>query len=347
MATARKTPSGMWRCRAYSHTDAQGKQHYKSFTRPTKTEAETAAAKFSGKADRTARVDITVNEAVEGYINAKEGVLSPSTLREYRRMQQHNFEQIGHKKIRRITSTEVQTFISEFSKNHSAKTVMNTYGLLTASVALYDPDISWRIKLPPKQKRRTQAATDAQITKLFKAASPMLQKCIALGAFTSMRRGEICALKYGDIQGDRIHVHADMVHDEHGAWIYKDYPKTAESDRFAPVPADVVALLGEGDPDEFIIKWIPDTVTKRFIDLRDSLGLHDIRFHDLRKYYASIAAVLIPDIYAESFGGWRHGSRVMKEVYQQKIDPLEQQYADTMRQHFSGLISENMTQNMT
>ena len=337
MPTAKKQPSGMYRCRVYSHTDAQGKQHYRSFTAPTKTEAEALANKFSGKADRTARVDLTVNEVLNGYISAKNGVLSPSTVRGYRQMEKH-FEKIGHKKIKRLTSSEVQAFISDLAKDHSPKTVMNIYGFLTASVALYDPDISWRVKLPPKQKKRTQAATDDQITKLFKAASPTLQKCIALGAFTSMRRGEICALKYGDVQGDRIHVHADMVHDEFGKWICKPYPKTAESDRFVPVPADVLAILGDGDPDEFIIKWIPDTVTKRFIDLRDSLGLHDIRFHDLRKYYASIAAVLIPDIYAESFGGWRHGSRVMKEVYQQKIDPLEEKYADTMRDHFNSLI---------
>ena len=340
MPTAKKQPSGMYRCRVYSHTDAQGKQHYRSFTAPTKTEAESLANKFSGKADRTARVDLTVNEVLNGYISAKNGVLSPSTVRGYRQMEKH-FEKIGHKKIRRLTSSEVQAFISDLAKDHSPKTVMNIYGFLTASVALYDPDISWRVKLPPKQKKRTQAATDAQITKLFQEASPMLQKCIALAAFTSMRRGEICALKYKDIQGDCIHVHADMVHDEHGAWIYKDYPKTADSDRFAPVPADVIALLGTGDPDEYIIEWIPDTVTKRFIELRDKLGLGGIRFHDLRKYYASIAAALIPDIYAESFGGWRHGSRVMKEVYQQKIDPLEEQYANTMRDHFSKLIAKH------
>ena len=347
MATARKTSSGMWRCRAYSHTDAQGKQHYKSFTAPTKAEAESAASQFSGKADRTVRVDLTVGEVLEGYINAKSGVLSPSTVRGYRQMQRNYFKEISHKKIRRLTTAEVQSFVSELSKDHSQKTVMNIYGFLTASVALYAPEISWRIKLPPKQKKRSQAATDVQIVALFEAASPELKKCIALAAFTSMRRGEICALKYGDIQGESIHVHADMVHDENGEWILKAYPKTADSDRFVPVPSQVISLLGDGDPNELIIKWIPDTITKRFIDLRNELNLGEIRFHDLRKYYASIAASLIPDIYAESFGGWRHGSRVMKEVYQQKIDPLEKQYADTMRDHFSGLISKSMTQNMT
>ena len=49
MPTAKKQPSGMYRCRVYSHTDAQGKQHYRSFTAPTKTEAESLANKFGNE----------------------------------------------------------------------------------------------------------------------------------------------------------------------------------------------------------------------------------------------------------------------------------------------------------
>ena len=32
MATAKKLPSGSWRCRVYDYTDENGKKHYKSFT---------------------------------------------------------------------------------------------------------------------------------------------------------------------------------------------------------------------------------------------------------------------------------------------------------------------------
>ena len=340
MATAKKTPSGMWKCRVYSHTTPDGKKHYRAFTAPTKQEAEQQAAKFSGSADRAARVDLTVAEAIDQYITAKTGVLSPSTVRGYRQMQRNHYDLIGHIKIRKLNNAIVQSFVSDLSGKVSAKSVSNIYGLFTSSVTLFAPDVSFRVKLPTQKKRRKYAATDQQITALFNAADDTLKKCIALGAFTSLRRGEICALKYRDIQSDAIHVAADMVHADDGSWIYKAYPKTIDSDRIAPVPPEVIELLGTGDPDEYVIKWKPDTVTKRFIDLRNELGFSDIRFHDLRKYYASIAAALIPDLYAESFGGWRHGSRVMKEVYQQKIDPLEKQYADTMRQHFSDVMKK-------
>ncbi len=47
MAKAKKLKSGSWRCLVYDYTDLDGKQHYESFTAPTKKEAEYLAAEFS------------------------------------------------------------------------------------------------------------------------------------------------------------------------------------------------------------------------------------------------------------------------------------------------------------
>ena len=91
MAKAKKLPSGSWRCRAYSHKDADGKQHYESFTAPTKAEAEMMAAEYSAGKKRRVRADLTVHEAIDGYIRAKEPVLSPSTIRGYDRMMKIDF----------------------------------------------------------------------------------------------------------------------------------------------------------------------------------------------------------------------------------------------------------------
>lgn len=338
MATAKKQPSGQWKCRVYSHTTPDGKKHYRAFTASTKQEAEQQAARFSGKKDRERKTDLTVIDAVTGYIDARAGVLSPSTVLGYKKMLIY-FERIGYKKINKLSPPEVQTWISDLASRLSPKSVHNVYGLFSATFALYQPDTVWRIKLPPKQKKRLTAASDEQIMLLYNSADDKLKKCIALAAFTSMRRGEICAIRYGDIKEKSIHVHADMVKGVDG-WHYKPTPKTSESDRIAPVPEAVIELLGTGDPDAFVIDWVPDTITKRFIDLRDDLGLPDIRFHDLRHYYASIAAALIPDLYTESFGGWGRGSKAMREIYQNKIDPLEEYYANELMGHFDGLIKK-------
>lgn len=345
MARAKKQASGMWRVRVYSHTTPDGKQHYRSFTASTKQEAEQAAARFAGTADRVERVNLTVAEAIDGYITAKEGVLSPSTVRGYRALERRYYAPIASRRIKRLKSAEVQTFISDLAAQVSPKTVSNIYGLLTASVALYDPEITWRIKLPTRQKKRPTAANSDQIQALYKAATPNLQKAIALSAFTSMRRGEICALTYADIDGNTAHVHADLVRGDDG-WYRKETPKTSDSDRFVRLPDAVLDLIGTGDPSERVVPITPDTITECFGRLRDHLGI-PIRFHDLRHYFASIAAVLnVPDTYTESMGGWRPGSRVMKSVYQNIIDPEAEKYAARMSAHFDAVM-QNMTQNMT
>ena len=76
MAKAKKLPSGSWRVQVFSYKDAAGKNHYESFTAPTKAEAEMIAAEFKASKDRKSKHDLTVEEAVNGYIQAKDGVLS-------------------------------------------------------------------------------------------------------------------------------------------------------------------------------------------------------------------------------------------------------------------------------
>ena len=201
MATAKKTASGMWKVRVYSHTTPDGKKHYRAFTAPLKAEAEQMASNFSGSADRAARCDLTVQEAVSGYIKAKEAVLSPSTIRGYYGQLNNYFDLIGVRRIQRLTTKDVQMWIADLTGRVSPKTVSNVYGLFTAAVGFYLPDKAFRgVKLPPKKKKRPVAPSDEQVQMLYKEASPNLKKAIALEAFASMRRSEVCALTYGDIK---------------------------------------------------------------------------------------------------------------------------------------------------
>ena len=86
MANAKKLPSGSWRVQAFSHKDpVTGKRIYKSFTASTKAEAQRMAAEFMCSV-READGNPTVAECVDRYIESKTGVLSPSTVRGYKRV---------------------------------------------------------------------------------------------------------------------------------------------------------------------------------------------------------------------------------------------------------------------
>jgi integrase len=185
---------------------------------------------------------------------------------------------------------------------------------------------------------------------LYNAAPDWLKICIALAAFGSMRRGEIRALKYGDIEGQIIHIHADMVRgsSKDKPWVYKEMPKTQESFRDVLVPKEVIDLIGTGDPDAFIVPdGTPNRITDTFMHLRDSLGLKDIKFHTLRSYYCSVSLALgIPTNYVERAGGWAAGSQIMQRHYQRPIAEYEKEYAGQIASHFASML-DGMTQNMT
>jgi len=339
MAKAKKLPSGSWRVQVYSHTDANGKKHRESFTASTKAEAEMKAAEYAANKHRRAKHDLTVKEAIEGYINAKEGVLSPGTIRGYVRYK-HNYEKINNLRVRTLTSEDLQIWISDLSKDHSPKTVKNVYSLLTAALGLYAPDMSFKVTLPAMEIKRPESPSDEVIRELYRAAQPAFKVCIGLG-MCGLREGEVSALKHEDIANGIAHIHSVMVKDRHSKWIYKETPKTGQSDRFVKLPKFLMEEIGEGEG--FITGMNPATISKKFTLLRDKLG-YNIRYHDLRHFFASSAVVLgIPDIYAADMGGWgRAGTApIMKSVYQNNIKSMSDYYAQKMSDYLDGIIQED------
>ena len=347
MPKAKRLPSGNYRTQVYAGKDENGKPRYESFTAPTARESELLAAQFKADLNRKKQADRTVGEAIEGYINAKEAVLSPKTIREYRGMFRNYYDSIKTKSIRKLTSEDLQLFVSSLVGRISPKTIANVYGLLSSSLALYAPDKSFRVSLPKKTKKKQIAPSDEEVTALYNESSDEMKICIGLAAFGSCRLGEICGLSYKDVEPDGIYIHCDMVQNISGQWVLKEMPKTSESVRFAKLPPEVLSLLGTGEPDELVIKKTPVAMSHQFAHVRDRLGFNHIRFHDLRHYFASIAVVLgIPQNYIADFGGWRQDSPVMKEVYQNKILPIANHYARKLTDHFSGLIdSKGYTDN--
>lgn len=338
MAKAKRLPSGQYRVLVYSHTE-NGKRRYVSFTAPTKAEAEAQASKFALNKKRIKHTDLTVGEAIDGYIKAKEAVLSPSTVRGYIKMRDNNFASIEKKRIRSLTSEDVQLFISELSLEESSKTVRNIYGLLRPAVSMYAPDIYFRVTLPPKQKKRPISPSDDDIRAYLNAATPTMKKRIAL-AILGLRRGEICAARYEDIENGTLHVHSDWVKDKDNKWVLKELPKTSESDRYVMLPPVLLDMIGEGEG--FIVGVKPDALSRSFERLRDKVGIR-YRLHDMRHFFASTAVLLgIPDLYTADMGGWTRGSNsALKSIYQNSMQSMTDYYQSKLSDHMGKLIKED------
>jgi len=129
MATAKKLPSGSYRCRIYAGKE-NGKDIYKSFTAPTKKEAEYLATQFLIEKDQKKRLksENLFCDEMKSYIQRKEPVLSPSTIVGYKRLEKslnRDYLDFCMMKISDIEQNHVQEVISDLSKSMSPKSVRN------------------------------------------------------------------------------------------------------------------------------------------------------------------------------------------------------------------------------
>lgn len=336
MATAKKLPSGQWRTLVYSHTDMNGKRHYESFTAGTKKESEYLAAEFSlNKKRYTNTNNITIADAVKKYIESKESVLSPSTIRGYKAIERCHIVKIKDIKLKDINNTDIQLWISELSKELTPKTVKNTFGLLSAALDMFYPELILKVRLPQKQKPELYVPSDEDVKKLIEHVKGReLELAIYLAAFGPMRRGEICALEGSDIDRENniITVSKSMVLAPDNTWVIKA-PKTYSGYRQIIFPDFVIRKLPPKQSGR-LLSATPSQITNRFRDAVKYSGLPHFRFHDLRHYAASIMhAIGIPDQYIIQRGGWS-SDFVMKSIYRNTIDDQTKKFNTNILSHF-------------
>ncbi len=353
MATARKLPSGSWRCLVYSHTEkvmdkktgqVKDKRVYESFTSNIpgaagKRDAELQAAKFAADKERrnTTQTDMTFGEALDAYIKSREAILSPRTTMEYRGIMKRNVKSLMDVKLRKLSRENVQEAINLEALHHSPKTVRNIHGLISAVLGQYRPDLRLTTVLPKKVRPDLYIPSDGDIKHLMDAvAGTKMELPVLLAAFGPMRRGEISALTTDNIFGNRVHVCKNMVLNNNNEWIVKQ-PKSYAGDRYIDYP-DFVADKWRGMAGN-VTELNPNMITSRFWHILKNAGLPHFRFHDLRHYSASIQHALgIPDAYIMQRGGWQTDS-VLKAVYRHTMSDRQEEMNHRANSHFSELCN--------
>ena len=378
MATAKKLPSGSWRCRVFSHyeirPDGSKKAVYESFvvkdpSKRGKRECERLAAEWSvNRQDRNV-MDMIVQDAIRGYIDAKEKVLSPSTITGYNSLARSSYGEIALYAIGELKPPIVQAWINALSSRVGPKTVRNANALFGAALGFYGGP-SFHPTLPTPETYVPHVPDDEEVRKLIEYIRDGIAKkdgrdktprrelliCIMLAAFCSLRRGEICALTLADIDTEEmvVHVSKDMVLDSDGFWVIKPTPKTSTSNRAADLPqfvADeitdyVAACKRRILPESRLFTATPDMISNRFDRAVHFSGAENrFRLHDLRHYYVSIAHALgIPDAYIMEMGGWKTET-VMKRVYRATLADRRKVERDKLSAHFEQMHSVDKAEN--
>lgn len=152
---------------------------------------------------------------------------------------------------------------------------------------------------PPRpQRREMQALGPQELQRILDAAAESpIADVVLLAAYTGMRRGEILALRWEDVdlQNKVIFVQRNLVRVNQETIIKT--PKTQRGSRRIPIDDEIVSALRrlrsvsqsdwvfsrkDGSPLD------PSTVTHQFKRIARQAGFPSLRLHDLRHTYATI-----------------------------------------------------------
>lgn len=346
MAKATKLPSGNWNVRALEYTDENGKKHFKSFTAPTKKEAEYLAADYyaNKKAKAAAGINITLSEAIRRYIDSMNNILSPSTICGYEQIYRLRLKSIMHLPLSKLTNDTIQTAINQETLHLKPKTVRNISALLSAVLKKYNPNFVYKVILPQKTKSEISIPTQEQMRLILDdVKGTEMEIPLLLAACLGLRRSELIGLKWKNVNFDKSTIRIDTaIVPGIGAKKFEKAPKSMAGYRTLSVPENIMQKLKaakETATSEKVITLTGGAIYARFDHILKRLELPHFRLHDLRHYYASVLLAMgIPNKYAQQRMG-HSTDNMLKNVYQHIMEDTKNEIDKNVDNYFDDFIS--------
>lgn len=285
--------------------------------RPTERECIDAAriikAEYlSGKRDSKNRP--TLRQAEKKYIDDRRNVLSPASVAGYENISRNRFKDYADKPLERIDWTEA---INAERKVCSARTIQNAWLFVVSVLKANDLPVP-KVNLPQVIKSDRPYLDPDQIKDFVELVSGTTVAIPALLALHSLRRSELLALKWEDVDLARreLHVRGAIVAGSDGL-VEKPENKTVSSRRTVPIMTDALfdALVAVPVKAGRVVTDSPHTIYKRINRLCKDAGLPQIGFHGLRHSFASLGFYLnVSEDVIRLIGGWT-GRDVVHDVY--------------------------------
>ena len=350
MPRAKKLPSGNWRVQVSVGKDTSGKYKYKSFTAPTRKEAEYLAATYTltlkDEQSPVAPTRITLDAAIREWIDNRRNILSPSTTRMYDSIQRCAFGPIRNTAVVALSLRDIQGALNTYAATHSPKSVRNAYGLLHSVLSEYAPTLNLNaINLPPKEDREIHIPDTDQVKLMIRylreTDDTEMLIAVLLAAMLGMRRSEICALERRDFEENTVNITKAIVLSYDNKTFVMKGTKTRAGRRTLNVSRDIYEYVMRCTqatlPGDRIISLSPDSITRRYRTLAKRFGL-STRFHDLRHYYASVLAALNIPVKSAMVRLGHSTPDTTQTIYQHTLRSFEHQFDDAIDSHCSSLL---------
>lgn len=288
----------------------QGRK-YRSFYGRTKGETKEKILSYLGSFLReTQRPCLTVEKLFEEWLSAAALRVKESTLANYSmRARAHILPAFGNLRTDELTAIRIRTFVDEkisegLTANYVADLLATLKSILRFGASQHGiPNPLSDMALLKRQKPKVQLLTEAQQAKLkqYLASDQSLTALgVALSFCTGLRIGELCALKWSDIdlEGKTLTVSRIVQRvcnaRNRGTHLVITAPKSTASQRVIPLPECLEEKLSEHRmAGEFFVlsgseKPVePRTMQYRFQAILKKEKLPSIHFHALRHMFAT------------------------------------------------------------
>lgn len=252
------------------------------------------------------------------YQGYKKANLRPNTQMSYeRRIYQYIIPALGGIQLDKLTTGDIQKFYTNLKKGGrllraelygeglSDQTVRGIHTTLHAALnKAVEENLIYRnpsdgCKLPSSKPREMKVLTPEEIQRLLiQAREDGCYELLLLELSTGLRRGEICALKWDDLNFKTGALRVErQVHRVQGELVVSQ-PKTKASNRSVILPPPVLAVL-KAYKKSATTQWMfpspvkedspqdPAAVRKRLSTILNRAECKHIRFHDLRHTFAT------------------------------------------------------------
>lgn len=329
----RRLPSGMW----FIQLRLGGESV--PVTRATEKECIQAAqyvkAEYlAGMREKKHGTVPTLAEAVDAYIDARVNILSPASIRGYQIIRRNRFQRYMEKTLDQI---DFKRMCNEEARDCAPKTLQNAWRFV-ASVLRENSIQPPKFTLPQVPPNDRPFLEPEEIGVFIKAVVGTKVEIPALLALCSLRRSEICALTWDniDLKKKCIHVRGAVVPGADHKFVKKQTNKNRSSTRTVPIMIDElqVALEAVEDKTGPLVTQNPNTIRAWVNKACRDAGLPEVGVHGLRHSFASLAYHLgMPEKITMEIGGWAD-SQTMKKIYTHVAQSDRSKYTDELSNFF-------------
>ncbi|MCM1507893.1 MAG: site-specific integrase [Ruminococcus flavefaciens] len=310
---------GRWEGRYRGEFCTDGKPKYRSVYAKTYSEVKEKLIKLKSIVnENTCLCSLTVKQLFDEWMNMKKISVKESTVANYQfKIEKHLLPYFGKFRFNALSPRFVYDFIYIKKTEGLSEKYISDMIVVLKSMAKYASktyhctnEIS-DIELPksPKKELNMYSGEEQEILKseLFKEINPT-NLGILLCLYTGIRIGELCALKWCDIDllDGLLHISKTCQRIKYGnsTKIVITSPKSTASDRVIPLPEFLLNILKDFAPSEknsYLLSGSekivePRTMQYRFKSTLKKANLPSANFHSLRHIFATNCIALGFDV---------------------------------------------------